>query len=111
MKRFIAVAALLVSLALAAYPQQQEQPATRTVRVVGEVKMPGVYNLRSDQTTVTQAIAMAQGLTAGADAKAVAITRKDGEKITIDLRAVLTGRVPDMFLRDGDVVRVPGLSK
>jgi protein involved in polysaccharide export with SLBB domain len=111
MKRVVFAAVLLVSLiALTAAAAQQQDQSPQTVEVVGQVNMPGVYNLRSDLTLV-QAITLANGLTARADKKAIIITTKDGEKTTADLSAILKGSVPDVQLKAGDVVRVPELSR
>jgi protein involved in polysaccharide export with SLBB domain len=67
---------------------------------------PGVYNLTSEHITLIQALALARGLSPGADAKSVVVKRKDGEKINIDLKAILMGKTPDINLNAGDEVRV-----
>jgi protein involved in polysaccharide export with SLBB domain len=100
----------VVVLSVGTLAQQQDQ-SPQTVGIVGQVNMPGVYNLKSNGLSLAQAIAMARGFTARADAKAVVITSKDGEKTTVDLRAILTGSSPDVSLKAGDVVRVPELSR
>jgi protein involved in polysaccharide export with SLBB domain len=67
--------------------------------------MPGIYQAKSEFTLV-QAIALAQGFTAQSDKNNVEITRSGSEKITVSLQAVLTGKTPDVVIKDGDVIRV-----
>jgi protein involved in polysaccharide export with SLBB domain len=102
--------ASVLGLSLGAFAQQQAQ-SPQTVGILGQVKLPGYFNLRSDGLSLVQAITMAQGFTARADAKAVIITSKDGVKTTVDLGAILGGSAPDVSLKAGDVVRVPELSR
>jgi protein involved in polysaccharide export with SLBB domain len=104
----LVLALLLIRLAIPAMAQQQDQPAN-TISVVGEVTLPGVYSLRPNRTlTISQAIALAKGFTKSAYKKKVEITRNGApDKITVDLAAVLAGKVPDVPLQAGDVVRVP----
>ena len=97
----IALSLLITATAVA------QQPAN-TIRILGEVKAAGVYRFASE-LRLTQAIAMAGGLTPYSDAKAIAITRSGGEMLTVNLQAVLTGSIPDVQIMDGDVIRVPVL--
>lgn len=114
MKRVTFVAtvslALVIALTLGAHAQQPDLSAS-TVSVVGQVNQPGVYRFEGDRLTVVQALALARGLTSRADKKAIEITHKNGEKVTIDLDALMRGSVPNLWLKTGDVVRVPEMSK
>ena len=113
MKRLLLGITLSVSLIVVIATVQAQQPdqSGYTVSVMGQVKMAGMYRVRSDRTlTLLQAIALAQGLTDRADRKKVEITRNDAqEKITIDLDAVMSGRAADVAIKAGDVIRVPEL--
>ena len=113
MKRLL-LASMLVSLiaGVMAQAQQQDQPAI-TVSVLGQVRKPGIYQVRGGRILMlTQAIALASGFTMDADKKKVEITRIDAlEKITVDLGAVFSGSVPDIPLKADDVIRVPGLRR
>ena len=52
------------------------------------------------------AIVLAAGFTMDADKKKVEITRNgEPEKIIVNLQEVLTGKVPDVPLKAGDVIR------
>ena len=76
MKRLL-LASVLVSLVAVsmAQAQQQDLPAY-TVSVLGQVRRPGIYEVRAGQTLMlTQAIALAAGFTKDADKKKTEITR------------------------------------
>lgn len=83
-----------------------------TVYVVGKVSRPGQYVIRA-ATDVTQALAMAGGITTFADENAIKILRRDpqGEQraITFRYNKVKDGeRLSDnILLQSGDVVLVP----
>lgn len=86
---------------------------TLNVFVYGEVKTPGVIAfLRSKQITLLQAIAQAGGPTEWAKKTRVVIKRKDkisGKemKIRVNLKSMISGKVADIVLEEGDVVIVP----
>jgi protein involved in polysaccharide export with SLBB domain len=65
----------------------------------------------SQGVTLMQAIAKAGGATEGARRSGVVITRRDkaGKETRqrINLNSVMSGRLADPFLQDGDVVHVP----
>jgi polysaccharide export outer membrane protein len=85
------------------------------VYVVGAVKRPGGFPLRSDQEemTVLKAIALAEDLKPTADRKKAMIIRKnpqmprEREEIRINLAKVLAGRTPDVQLHANDILFVP----
>ena len=86
------------------------------VYVVGEVKRPGGFALKSDERmTVLKAIALAEGLTP-TSAKSGARIIKQGvhgpaqDEIPLDLGKILAGKAPDPILSASDIVFVPNSS-
>ncbi len=83
------------------------------VYVVGEVKRPGGYVLKSNESiSVLQAIALAEGLTrTSAKGQARIIRTEEGtgkrNEIPIDLGKILAGKAVDPVLRPKDIVFVP----
>lgn len=90
------------------------QRAPRFIYVVGEVAQPGRVELVGP-TTVTQAIALAQGWNNGANLRNIVIFRRAEDwrllATKIDIRGALYGTRPapsdEIWLRDSDVVIVP----
>jgi polysaccharide export outer membrane protein len=86
---------------------------THNVFVYGEVKTPGVISyLSSKRITLLQAIAQAGGPTEWAKRTKVVIKRKDkktGKEVTIEvnLKQMISGKITDIVLEEGDVVIVP----
>jgi len=80
------------------------------VAVVGSVKMPGDYELKS-QATVLELLARAQGLTEFANRDKIVVLRQNGTKtdrIQFNYRKVAEGHDQDNFyVRAGDVIVVP----
>src|ERR1051325_3137863 len=80
------------------------------VAVVGSVKMPGDYEIKS-QATVLELIARAQGLTEFANRDRIVVLRQNGnktERIKFNYRKVAEGDDQDnFFVRAGDVIVVP----
>ena len=83
------------------------------VFVYGEVKTPGVIPfLSSKRITLLQAIAQAGGPTEWAKKTKVMIKRKDkvtGKEmeIRVNLKSMISGKISDIVLEEGDVVIVP----
>jgi polysaccharide export outer membrane protein len=83
------------------------------VYVVGEVRKPGGFLLRSNQNiSVLQALALAEGLTRTSSAKHACIIRTDATtgartELPMDLGKILKGRAPDPILRSKDIVFIP----
>jgi polysaccharide export outer membrane protein len=83
--------------------------------VLGEVNRPGGYNLKTahEQVTVLEALAIAGDLTSTAKGKKALIIRRDPKapgrrtEVPLDLREVLTARVPDKQLQANDILYVP----
>ncbi|RMF42844.1 MAG: sugar ABC transporter substrate-binding protein [Planctomycetota bacterium] len=91
-----------------------DQEAQHFVFVYGQVTQPGRYELLGP-TSVTQAIAMAQGITVGGNNREIVIFRRaeDWRLIAtrLDLRGAHLGKVPtpadEIWVRDGDLIIVP----
>lgn len=77
------------------------------IQLVGNVRTPGLYTVAAE-TTLSQVLALAGGITPRGDAAAVKIQHTSGESLTVDLTPLLTGTgANDMYLEDGDIVIVP----
>jgi polysaccharide export outer membrane protein len=83
------------------------------VFVYGEVRTPGVIPyMSSKKITLLQAIAQAGGTTEWAKKSKVVIKRRDKRtdkeiKIRVNLKKMISGKVADIVLMEGDVVIVP----
>ena len=84
-----------------------------TVFVYGEVKSPGAVSyLSSRKITLVQAIAQAGGTTEWAKRNRILIKRKDTRtdkevKFTVNLKKMISGKIAELVLDQGDVVIVP----
>ncbi len=81
------------------------------VSVLGQVRKPGIYPLRSD-LTVLDAIAMAEGFNEFAAPDRMVIIRKNGKEtrwIKVNYDDILQGRISAdrLFLASGDTLVVP----
>jgi len=80
------------------------------VAVVGAVKMPGDYEIKS-QATVLELLARAQGLTEFANRDKIVVLRQKGpktERIKFNYRKVAEGDDEDnLYVRAGDIIVVP----
>lgn len=84
------------------------EAASQKVTVDGAVTKPGVYVMRG-QTTLLQAVAMAEGPSAVADLRSVAVfrTAPTGRMVAVfDLKAIRNGQAVDPVLLGDDVVVV-----
>jgi polysaccharide biosynthesis/export protein len=83
---------------------------SRKIAVVGAVKMPGRFELRSPMT-VLEAIALAQGLTDFASRDKITVQRMvNGKSVSLpfNYRKIADGAAQDnFFVRPGDVIIVP----
>ncbi|HZP33409.1 MAG TPA: polysaccharide biosynthesis/export family protein [Candidatus Acidoferrales bacterium] len=93
-------------------------PVSETIYILGDVRKPGGFLLGQRKTvTVTEAVALAQGLSSTSDARHSRIIRHSGANmpaggIPINLKQVLAGKAQDVLLEGGDTLFVPGsLSK
>jgi polysaccharide export outer membrane protein len=81
---------------------------SRRYFIVGNVKAPGAYDLRADQTFL-QALSVAGGFTDFASRGSVRIIRQSGGPLParIDYNAVVSGDAPDVRLEPNDTIVVP----
>jgi polysaccharide export outer membrane protein len=83
------------------------------VYVVGEVKKPGGFVLKSNENiSVLQALALAEGLTRTSSKSQARIIRTDQSsdkriEIPVDLAKILAGKAPDTLLQPKDIIFVP----
>jgi polysaccharide export outer membrane protein len=82
-----------------------------SVSVLGAVNSPGIHKLPvGEGGTLLKAIALAGGLNARASKSGIQIKRSDasGEEtlLKVDLGDILSGKKPDVLMREGDVVVV-----
>jgi len=87
-------------------------PVSGKVFVGGEVKRPGGFSLKGKKMTVTQAIAMAEGLKQEANGTDTKIFRySEGqmgkEIISVNLHSIHKGVGDDLFLKENDIIIVP----
>lgn len=87
-------------------------PHAGIVYVVGEVRKPGGFLLRANESiSVLQALALAEGTTSTSSQKAARIIRtsKSGarEEIRINLKKILAGKEADPVLLSHDILFVP----
>jgi polysaccharide export outer membrane protein len=88
--------------------------AQHFVFVYGEVRQPGRYELLGP-TSVTQALALAQGAVPGANTREIVIFRRAEDwrllATRVDIRGAHLGKVPtpadEIWLRDSDLIIVP----
>jgi len=86
---------------------------TLTVFVYGEVKSPGAIPYQSSKRiTLVQAIAQAGGTTEWAKRTKILIKRTDRRtgrevRFTVNLKKMISGKINDLVLEQGDVVIVP----
>jgi polysaccharide export outer membrane protein len=88
-------------------------PRSGIVYVVGEVKKPGGFVLKSNEKmTVLKAMALAEGLTPTSVKNRARIIRMDADntqeiEIPLDLGKILDGKAPDPALKPSDIVFIP----
>ncbi|MFT4525324.1 MAG: polysaccharide export outer membrane protein [Bacteroidia bacterium] len=78
----------------------------KEVNVIGKVRTPGQYTLEKDQTTIIDALAMAQGTVYYADKKHVRLVR-DGKTYILDLTKLDAYHLTNLTVRAGDLLIVP----
>lgn len=87
-------------------------PVSGKIFVGGEVNKPGGFPLKGKKVTVSQAIAMAEGLKTeakGGETKILRYTGKGNEReiLSADVYAIQKGRSQDPYLKENDIVIVP----
>lgn len=81
-------------------------PIGDTVAIHGEIRRPAIYEMHGDET-IAEAIGVAGGLTALADATKVKVERVvPGRGITVEELDLSAGVAIDALVRDGDVIEV-----
>lgn len=96
------------------YPGDEVKvPPAGIVYVVGQVRKPGGFLLKTNQSlSVLQALALAEGTTSTSSGKAARIIRTEEqsgkrEEIPVNLGRILAGRAPDQILQSKDILFVP----
>ncbi len=88
-------------------------PPAGVFYVNGEVRRPGAFTLR-DNTTLRQAISLAQGMNfeAAKDKGVIFREAKDGatEEIKVDFDKVMKGKTADIVVQANDVILIPNSS-
>jgi polysaccharide export outer membrane protein len=90
-------------------PQVNVRFAELTISILGEVNRPGRYDIKKDQFTILEALALAGDLTIYGDRSQVAVIReKEGKSIVtkLDLRSSDIFSSPCYYLEQNDVVMV-----
>lgn len=87
-------------------------PVSGKIFVGGEVNKPGGFPLKGKKVTISQAIAMAEGLkpeASGGDTKILRYTGRGNEReiLSADVYAIQKGRSQDPYLKENDIVIVP----
>jgi polysaccharide export outer membrane protein len=87
-------------------------PISGKIFVGGEVKAPGGFALKGKKVTVSQAIAMAQGLkpeASGGEARIFRYSGKGSEReiLSADIYAIQKGQSEDPALKENDILIVP----
>jgi polysaccharide export outer membrane protein len=87
-------------------------PVSGKIFVGGEVNKPGGFPLKGKKVTVSQAVAMAEGLkpeAAGSETKIFRYSGKGADRqiLSVDVYAVQKGKSEDLYLRENDIVIVP----
>jgi len=88
-------------------------PKADTIYVIGAVKKPGAYVLGEHRTLSTlQILALAEGVEKTAAAKDAKIMRvvpgsNDRAEIPVDLKTILSGKLPDVALTADDILFIP----
>jgi polysaccharide export outer membrane protein len=82
---------------------------SKKISVFGQVKQPGNFPYR-DGMSVVEAISQAGGFTSMArknDTTVIRVVEGKKERFQVQVEAIGQGRVPNFFLRTGDIVFVP----
>jgi polysaccharide export outer membrane protein len=87
-------------------------PVSGKIFVGGDVNKPGGFLLKGKKVTVSQAIAMAEGLkpeARGGETKILRYTGKGNEReiLSVDVYSIQKGRSEDPYLKENDIIIVP----
>jgi protein involved in polysaccharide export with SLBB domain len=119
MKRiYLLIAGLLLSGVVLGQDQPTTGPATAgKITITGEVRAPGVFPFTPNMT-ILKLYALVGGDKYGGKKQDIQITRVQKasqpgapditETIRVNVKSLLTGKQPDILLKPGDVIFVPG---
>jgi protein involved in polysaccharide export with SLBB domain len=87
-------------------------PVSGKIFVGGEVMKPGGFPMKGKKITVSQAVAMAEGLRPEASGSEAKIIRDSGnsaerEVLPVDVYAIQKGEGEDPYLKENDILIVP----
>lgn len=87
-------------------------PVAGKIFVGGEVNRPGGFLLRGRRMTVSQAIALAEGLKQKANGAETKIFRNSEDEVgkeifTVNIYAIQNGKALDLYLKENDIIIVP----
>jgi len=87
-------------------------PLSGRIYVGGQVKTPGGFPMKGKKVTISQAVALAGGLTekaAGSETKIFRYQETDigKEIITVDVYAIQKGKIEDLQMKENDIMFVP----
>jgi len=87
-------------------------PSSGKIFVGGEVFRPGGFSLKGKKLTVSQAIALAEGVKTEGDGAETKIFRYSGkgdekEVLTVNVYAILSGQAEDPYLKENDLLIIP----
>jgi protein involved in polysaccharide export with SLBB domain len=85
------------------------------LEITGAVFRPGLYAVSDSVSTLRQLIRRAEGLKGDAFGGHAVLTREKPdytlEVLPVNIDAILTGRAPDIILRNGDRLHIPSISE
>jgi polysaccharide export outer membrane protein len=85
-----------------------DAPPTIPVYVMGEVRSPGLYRVRTDSANVSSAITVAGGVLDDALLSGATIAHLSGNQDKVDLIPIIQGKVSDSpKLQAGDLITIP----
>ena len=86
---------------------------TNKVEIKGAVYRPDIYELNGEVNTVRSLIAQAQGLMDDAFTNRAVLQRQredmTAEVMSVDVKALMDGRIPDIPLRKNDILYIPSI--
>jgi polysaccharide export outer membrane protein len=87
-------------------------PSSGKIFVGGEVFRPGGFPLKGKKITVSQAVALAEGVKPEGDGAETKIFRYSGkgdekEVLSVNVYAILSGQAEDPFLKENDLLIIP----
>ena len=92
------------------FPSKREDSASYQVYIEGKVRSPGVYDYHKGMTVFELCLKAGGFLPFSAENRAQIIRQKDGKviKIKVNIKKIKQGKIPDVELKPGDKVIIPG---